>query len=253
MLILILILIIFIILIVKTNKSKNIERFINSQNYRIFCINMEKSKDRWQFIKNNCNQQFIDIQRFPAYNGKKINIPKLINNNYLKYRNSLEYGQIGCAYSHIKLWEKCLKLPYKYFIILEDDTIIPNKFKEKINCIIENSPKIWDIIYLGGCYVKGKLVNKQFIKPTSLYGKYNLCTHAYIINKKSIPKLLKKMKPIEYPIDNQLRQYYKDLDVYFYYKNIVKQNNNFKTTIAEKKRLDKHTIFHKYSDTIEII
>ena len=249
------IIIIFVILVYVFSiyNYNYIEQYSNNKDYKIFCLNMNKSKDRWKNIENYNKSQNLKIERFVAYDGKKLNIKNLINNNYLSSKNSLEYGQIGCAYSHVKLWEKCLKLPYKYFVILEDDIILPIDFEKKIECIIKNAPNNWDIVYLGGCYVKGNLINKQFIKPTALYYKYNLCTHAYIINKNCIPKVIKRIKPIEYPIDNQLRKYYKELNVYFYYKNIVKQNNNFKTTIAEENRINKHTLFHKYSDISIIV
>ena len=235
------------------NKYKSSETFVNEYpQYTIFCLNMNKSTNRWNYIKKY-KQPSLNINRFIAYDGQKLNIENLIKNKYLHRYNTLEYGQIGCAYSHIKLWEKCIKLPYSYYVILEDDVILPTQLNKKIECILKNAPINWDIIYLGGCYVKGTIVKKQFIKPTILTNRYNLCTHAYIIHKQALQKCINIMKPIQYPIDNQLRKYYRTLNVYFYYKNIVKQNKTFNTTIAEKHRLKKYKIFHKYANTIDIL
>jgi len=247
---------IFIIWVVYTYSSSFIVESFNTniqKSYLIYCINMDKSADRWQNILNYKKKNNVDIIRFTGYNGKTLNTSKYTKNGYLSIYNTLESGQIGCALSHVSLWEKCKTMDQSYFIILEDDVILPNHFIKTLECILQHAPIGWDIVYLGGCYVKGSLVNSQFIKPTAYDSGFNLCTHAYILNKQSIPKMIDIMKPIQLPIDNQLRKHFSKLNVYFYYKNIVKQNNTFNTTIAEKKRLKYHSIFHNNSNNIVIV
>ena len=63
-------------------------------------------------------------------------------------------------------------------------------FKKNIKYIIKNAPKNWDIIYIGGCYIKGKLTKKKFIKPTIYNSRFNLCTHGFILNKKISIRLI---------------------------------------------------------------
>lgn len=229
------------------------EGFYTSKPYVIYCINMDTSIDRWSNILHYNKTYNLDIERFSAYNGKTLNLHSFIQNGYLSIYNTLEKGQIGCALSHVFLWEKCRESHKSYFILLEDDVIIPANFTKTLECILEHAPDGWDIVYLGGCYVKGSLVNGQFIKPTAYESGFNLCTHAYILNKQSIPKMLDIMKPIQLPIDNQLRNHFSKLNVYFYYKNIVKQNNTFNTTVADKKRLKYHTMYHNNSNNIVIV
>jgi len=199
---------------------------------------MDRSKDRWDTIINYSNKYNIKINRFSAYNGRNLDNNSLIKRGVLYPTNRLEKGQVGCAYSHLKLWERCIKQPEKYFVILEDDIIIPPNFSKQISYILSVLPDKWDIVYIGGCYIRGKR-SKDFIIPNVYSGKYNLCTHGYIINKKSIPKLISKIKPIRYPIDNQLRNNFINLDAFFYHKNIVKQNSEFESTIAEQHRIDR--------------
>ena len=50
-----------------------------------------------------------------------------------------------------------------YYLILEDDVILPENLNEEITYILNNSPYNWDIIYLGGCNVSGKKYNKTLI------------------------------------------------------------------------------------------
>ena len=233
----------------------NIIEYFNSKisNVEIYCINMKKSKDRWESIKSYGKENNILINRFEGYDGNLLNINKLQKEGYIKGNQNLEKGQIGCAYSHIKLWEKFKNINSKYFVIFEDDIYLNKNFKKELLYILQNAPKDWDIIYLGGCYVKGKITNNRFIIPTEYSYKYNLCAHGYLLNKKKLYKMIDIVKPIMVSFDVQLRNRFKNIKVYFYYKNLVNQNNNFKTTIAEKKRLDYHTRFHKNANNITII
>ena len=206
--------------------------------YEYHCINMRKSKDRWEYIQHFCYTNNLKINRYNAYDGNKLNKKKLIHHKILHPYSNINPGQIGCAFSHVKLWEKCKKSNNDYFIILEDDVIINKDIDYHVNYIFNNAPNNWDIIFIGGCDIKGKHINKNFIIPTSYNNRHNLCTHAFILNKKKLDKMINFIKPIEYPIDNQLRINYENMNVYYYHKNIVTQNNNFESTISDVKDND---------------
>ena len=49
----------------------------------------------------------------------------------------------------------------------------------------------FDIIFLGGCNIKGKKYNEKLIIPTENYDSYNLCCHAMLFKK----ELLKYIFP----------------------------------------------------------
>jgi glycosyl transferase family 25 len=208
---------------------------------------MDKSKQRWINMLKYGKNNNIKINRFPAYDGNLLNQDKLISNGELLINHKLRLGQIGCAYSHLKLWEKCLKSKNKIQIVLEDDILLDKNFKNDIKFILKNTPQDWDIIFIGGCHIKGRIINKYFIKPTELSGRYNLCMHAYILNKKKIHKLINTMVPIIKSIDVQLRSHFDRLNIYYFYKNIVKQNQDIKSTIGYKNGV------HYWDNTYDII
>ncbi len=204
------------------------------ENTDIFVINLDKDKDRWDYYEN-LNIPSIKINRFDGIYGKDLDRNNLIETGVLAEKNVLKDGQLGCALSHMNLWNESLKYPGKYLLVLEDDAILEKDIYKKINDLEEYLPKQWDVIFLGGCNVYGKKYNEKFIIPTKYNKLYNLCLHAMLINKKSIPKLNKIMKPIMVPIDNQIRDNYKDLNVFYANPNLINQN---KDLISSRRVID---------------
>ena len=207
----------------------------------IYIINMDINKDRINILNKYFIKQKIKYIRFPAYNGKLLNEKYLINENILNRKHSLLKGQLGCAYSHYKLLNQIKKRKESISLILEDDVIIPNNFKTKLNYILNNLPKKWDIIYLGGCNVYGEKINKtncninskcpnMYITPVRYNNTYNLCAHAYLVNKNSIVKVINSFTPFYRPIDSQLRDNFKKIEVFYINPNIIIQNKDIRST-----------------------
>jgi GR25 family glycosyltransferase involved in LPS biosynthesis len=236
-LLLIILLIIFYFL---NNYLKIHENFISNnkngiiENTDIFVINLEKDNDRWNYYKN-LNIPSIKINRFNGIYGKDLDRNNLIKSGVLSTTNVLKDGQLGCALSHMNLWNYSLKYKNKYLLVLEDDVILEKDIYNKINNLENYLPENWDVIFLGGCNVYGKKYNEKFIIPTKYDKLYNLCLHAMLINKKSIPKLNSIMKPIMVPIDNQIRDNYKSLNVFYANPNLINQN---KDLISSRRVID---------------
>ena len=213
------------------NNESNISNMID-----YYVINMDKDKERWKYYALwNKNHSEINIQRFPGIYGKDVDRDKLIKNGELSNDNKILDGQLGCALSHIELWKHSLKSDKPYLLVLEDDAILPDDLSKKIEELEEYLPKKWDIVFLGGCNIYGKKYNEKMIIPTRYDKRYNLCLHAVLINKKCIPKLLKIMTPMNIPIDNQIRDNYKILDVYYHNPNLINQN---KDLLSERRIID---------------
>lgn len=225
--------IIIFIIINQLYFRENFNKVTNINDIKIYFINLDLNKDRLLYIKKQSKN--LKLVRFSAINGKFVNEKKLIKDKILVKNHKLLKGQLGCALSHYFLLKKLYKSSNKISIILEDDIIIPNNFKYRLNNILNNLPNKWDIIWLGGCNIKGKLINNMYIKPTTFKGTYNLCMHAYLVNNKSIPKILKYLIPIYRPIDSQLRVSFNKLNIYYVYPNLIFQNKNL---ISVRRKLD---------------
>ena len=89
----------------------------------IFVISLKRSQDRRvEFDKNN--SKYIGKYTFyDAIDGKTINSNELNGNIFTKGSKNYSNGAIGCALSHLQLWEKCISLN-KPIIVMEDDVIV---------------------------------------------------------------------------------------------------------------------------------
>ena len=190
----------------------------------IFVISLETSKNRKE-IFDNYNSRYINYSYFNAINGKTLNIDTLDENILKKGSQNYTNGAIGCALSHLALWDKCILLN-KPIIIMEDDAIVSKDFNKHINNLMNNLvPKNWDIIQLNynmdsvlsynntiyettTCMFNKTKVNEKNIsdfvhsKINTTIAKLQYCfgTSAYIIN----PNGAKKLKDCCFPLDNRI-------------------------------------------------
>jgi len=189
----------------------------------IFVISLERSLER-KIIFDNYNSKYINYTYYKAVDGKTINIDTL-DPTILK-KNSINYSAcaIGCALSHLQLWEKCIELD-RPIIIMEDDAIVSRDFKKHMNNLMNNLvPKMWDIIQLNynfdsilsynntnyetcNCVfnkhkmTKTDIVNFVNTKINTTIAKLNFCfgASAYVIS----PNGAKKLKESCFPMDNR--------------------------------------------------
>jgi len=131
-------------------------------------INLEKDNDRRISINKQFKSQNINFNFFNAIDGKKIKRKGL--------QNLSTSSQIGIFLSHRNIWKN--NMEKDYFLICEDDIIIPNNFIKKINSEIQNlKDKNWDII--------------TFNKPINIYPLNKFITACcYVIKGEYAKKLL---------------------------------------------------------------
>jgi len=182
------------------------EYLINTFFNKIFIINLDDRKDRWQqcldlFKKYN----ITNYERFSAISPIYKDIPKNYYNNLIV--NQTEWyvtGAVGCKLSHYNIIKIAKDRNYDNFLVLEDDFTIEESiddFHQKMNNVIKlliekqnnniNSDEIknWDMLYLGG---------NNLDKPIQIYNcihkalKINT-THAYAMNKSIYQKCLDDM------------------------------------------------------------
>ena len=208
---------VYLIHINKNKKEKEKENF--TQLCKIYFINLDENIDRWNKLSNK------NITRFSAINGKKIDKNKLIKDNIISSKNNLQLGQIGCALSHISVLKLIQTQDEPYGLILEDDVIIPDNFS--VNKL--KLPNDFDLLFLGGCNIKGKKVAPNLIKPSIISGLYNLCWHAVLVNKNSVQKILGLLTPLRRPIDSQIRDEYSKLNIFYHYPNLINQNKSLRS------------------------
>lgn len=130
-----------------------------------FCINLEKRLDRWNaFSKQPGVQQLPNVKRFLGVDGSKLDImnddriPLATKKNIKKktrraHEEISTVGAVGCALSHISVWEWIVQNQSAVTLVFEDDAKVPANFLPIMNQLIQNStvlkdPTQWELLTL---------------------------------------------------------------------------------------------------------
>jgi glycosyl transferase family 25 len=121
-----------------------------------FCINLERRPDRWaEFTAQPGFQRLSNVKRFLAVDGSTIdymNDPRIPMYTKKKIKNTTRrsheeistIGAVGCALSHIGIWEWAVQNQAAVTLVFEDDAKIPPNFVPYMNELIEKSPTLKD-------------------------------------------------------------------------------------------------------------
>jgi GR25 family glycosyltransferase involved in LPS biosynthesis len=161
---------------------------INEYFDKIFVINLDKDKDRFEKISNHLKE--IGIWNFERVSGISIdNLPDVWQyRNFIKNDSKYIIGGLGCRYSHIEAVRLAHVNNYERVLILEDDAVFlkpPNELLE-ININILND---WDMLYFGG------LIETEFRNQI-------VCAHAYGIRRPIYLDILNMANSSGMEIDN---------------------------------------------------
>lgn len=153
-------------------------------------------------------------------NGRELSSDVINENTSYLYQYLGPRSAIGIGMSHINVWKMFLESGKPNCLIVEDDALFEDNFVEKLNIGLENTPKDYDILYLGcfGCqnkYNYHTIMNAQF-----KYEKINdyvsipgiaFATHGYVISRKGAKKLIKYLdKKIYQHIDKCIQDLHKN-------------------------------------------
>jgi GR25 family glycosyltransferase involved in LPS biosynthesis len=178
----------------------------------VYVISLEKSKDRFNVAKQLLNNIGFNVVHFRAIDIKWIE--DMGNRDGLKQSGLIEsndtdldtLGTIGCGLSHMCIYAMSLLQNKSWVMIFEDDitTYINGKdLNKKISEAMNYMDTDWDILYLGKCTDRCDKYEKVL---QGLYRtKKALCTHAYIISKSGMQKMLSRA--LYTGIDSQIVNY----------------------------------------------
>lgn len=196
--------------------------------YKIYYINLDRSKERNDFIQKqlkSLNQEWI---RIPAVNGSDLD-EKIVeqagrNQSLVMSLVKPNAGQVGCFLSHRKAWEIIKEQEEDFAILLEDDIVIHKELFDEIDDIL-NCISTDDYIDLSG--IKGKMIfekNKILTKfVTPAHG-----TIGQIVGKGAAKNLYANMSEYMTAVDNMLRF------VYIYKVPIWTSNKAYVSTIDDE-------------------
>lgn len=194
------------------------------QDVRSFCVSLNRRKDRWdRMIKQKEVHKIPNLERFSGVDGKTIDIATdtristICRKNILqKTRRSHDMldspGGVGCALSHMAIWNKLVKSQEQVFFIIEDDLVMKDgDWNRVVKLFNENEflhdSNSWDIWSIGNLECDAD-PNKIFpdLRPKIIDNKWVQCKlfvgfNSYFITRRGAEKLLQEALPIQHHID----------------------------------------------------
>jgi GR25 family glycosyltransferase involved in LPS biosynthesis len=129
----------------------NHRRIVSESEYaaltKIHVINLDRSTERWARF-NRHNAHLANVLRSSAVDGAGTDRQQLIENGVMLQDCPYGNGALGCALSHVELWEKA-HTEGRPVTVFEDDAIATFKFEEKARTLASNLPEDWDIVLWG--------------------------------------------------------------------------------------------------------
>lgn len=178
---------------------------------KYFVINLAKDTVRKNNMINKLSDLNLDYEFIDATYGPDIadaDLPYFYNESRaIKVRTTLAKSEVGCALSHIKIYQKIVQENLPYAVVLEDDVTI-NADTSDVIAILEKDGYLKrdasDIILLGGgrfrysnWYIQ-KITDKYRFVPVydRAWGAYG-----YIITNTAARSLLSNLVPVHTVID----------------------------------------------------
>jgi glycosyl transferase family 25 len=162
---------------------------------KIFIINLNHAKARWEKCKTQLEKNQIHYERFEAINGKKIPIELKELIHPLCQKILCSKGMQGCALSHLQVLKRILDDKIDTALILEDDFIWSTETTQKIESLKDFRQGIVKLSCIGPfCLDKVK-------EPTE--SKFALGNGAYLIRLDHAKSLYSAIQKIYYHIDVQ--------------------------------------------------
>ena len=173
-----------------------------SIHYPIYVINMRQRKDKWDGIKKRFkHEKLIWSEGFDV--RKKYNIvDKFVKDGLLKppHGGAINYGNLGCACAHMKVWKRVAQGNEKCALVLEDDSVPTDQYLQGLYNCMEAAPD-FDIIQMVALRPEGDDMHKHgllkvkpgqnFILSNQRYRRLpNVWASAYLLSKSGAFKLL---------------------------------------------------------------
>ena len=180
---------------------------LNDYFEKIYCINLAKRPDRWEFAKKQFLNNNITAIRYEAIDGNQYDLV-----------NRLKPGELGCLLSHLNVLKECQKNNIENVLITEDDVEFCDDLNEKFFQYQKELPD-WDILYFGANHA---LCNPYESNPPIKISEHvykvvhAYSTHAYAVNKSCYNELINHISNPIKPLDVMYSMIQKDLNVYVF-------------------------------------
>lgn len=172
----------------------------------VFVISLVRSIERRRVVSKNLSGLGFSFKLLDACDGKQLSANEaLLYSSKLarsQFGRDLTPGEIGCALSHIKVYEGMVEEQIRVALIMEDDAILSSSAKSAIEALLSSGHE-WDLINLVSDSPE------RILTPTQKGSNFSLTrfeagsnrTGAYLLKLEGAKKLLEFAYPVRLPAD----------------------------------------------------
>lgn len=174
---------------------------------RAWVINLDRSVQRLEHIRQRLDELQIPWERVPAVNGAELDLSldQRLDTAAFGARHGKPPlpGELGCYLSHVKAMDLFLASSDGYALILEDDVELGSSLPAVMDQLVMH-PKHWDLIKLSGIHSGHPLRIQRLndghhaiaVSTTSYTG-----ASCYLVNRRAAAALLQALLPMKIPYD----------------------------------------------------
>jgi glycosyl transferase family 25 len=200
---------------------------------QIFVINLEKDIARKESIARQLGKLDLAYEIVPAVYGAALSAEersKHYDDRKAKWHRarSLVPAEIGCALSHLNLYQQMIERGIEYALILEDDVVLPPDLGDFLEAcvahLVPEKPSVWLL-----SPAKGRATDAAPVSITSTHRllpyRDGFYTSSYLLTLPAARSLLKELYPVGDVADCWKRmQRYKVVDLYAVAPPLIAQN-----------------------------
>lgn len=206
--------------------------------FPIFIVNLERSEPRRKFILGHLHQLGLTGTVFPAVDGRTLDLADLERRQiyrdefaHEKFSRSLSMAEIGCALSHVGLYEMLVRENIDVALVIEDDVELVDGFAGRLTTIMKELPEGWDVLQLYFTCSDVERISEHLVR-FPMKKALPVGAPGYVITKRGAQKLIDNAYPIHYPADSLIgRSPRWGTNVYGASPQLVSVNNVFPSTI----------------------
>ncbi len=218
------------------------------QNIPILVVNLKRSKDRRSYMQQQLDAYGVRYQFFPAVDGKTLTPQQRAcyseEESLRRFGHPLTNREIGCALSHLQIYEKMVAEDIAELLILEDDAVIKKKFFPIIFQRAQWAPADWKMLHFSSREIRLNTLPYYFIDSQKRYRLYRYIgfykgTFCYIVNNETARWLINEGYPIHFVADDLMAMAYKVLRCYTIAPEICDVSDNIDSTIGLDPMIEK--------------
>ena len=220
----------------KKNKNANISNSGKPLFTDAYAITMNVDSERYKQTEASAKAAGVTLHKWDAVKVEDSMGDSLMEQGIgsiifkgakMRYR-----GAIGCFLAHRGLMRHIAEKPStsQGTLILEDDVSIPPDFMQKLQAVVAELPKDWDILYLDKVNPKSEKVSEHIHKiPKQMTSSNNWGNWAYLVRNKNLKEhILPLLEFMIDPVDLQLHKFGDYLNIYLATPSLITLNE--KTT-----------------------